>query len=320
MNGAFLIDPSIINDSAVVFNNYKDNTLFVKNGIVELSPTQKLIDGSASCLSLLENHSIDFNTSIIEHSTDNAILLNVANETKNVLANLEWNKIGSDYNFDLLGQTKIKDSFLDISINYLDLYSDAQRGGALSFLPNNLIELTPKEYLNEAYLLRSTYDLKRAEDKEIISKELSANEILLCHLSNLNPDLKNLYLGALEALNSNNADRIRHYSSSLRELFTHTLHLLSPDEKIKKWSNDPGFFYNKKPTRKARILYIVRKINSEKFKKFINSDIKSNLEFIDLFQEGTHKIKPSYSEAQLSIMKTRMESTLIYLIESSLVN
>lgn len=321
VNGVIpLYDPTLINPNLVAEDVYKDNTLFIKDGFIVENPTNLLVSGSISNLSLFENNNINFDTSIIENSVDNDFLLNITHETKNILADSDWGKIGSEYNFDLLEQTKIKDSFLDLSANYFELYSGAPEHNALSLLPDNLIDLTPKEYFNEAALFRSTSAATKTKDKDILSKKLSTNEILLRHLSNLNPDLKNLYIGALEALNSNNVDRVRHYSSSLRDLFTHALHLLSPDEKLKVWSKDPAHFHNKRPTRSARMLYIARKINDDKFKKFINSDIKSTLEFIDLFHCGTHKIKSSYSEVQLSIMRTKMEETLIFLIECSIVN
>lgn len=298
----------------------EDYKVFFKEAKLSIDPTYKLLNGSINHLSLSTDYKLDLNTRFIENTSIGSDLSKFTIKTKNILSDLEWGKIGLSYKLDLLGQTTLKDNFLEFSSNYLNLYSKDQNGIAFSQLPSKVADLTPKEYLNEAYLLRSTYEPNNIDVDKLLLDQLDTNDILLRHLSELNPNLKNLYIGALEVLKSNNADKIRHYSTSLRELFTHILHILSPDRKIKDWSKDKTHFDNNRPTRKARMLYITRNFHSRKFEKFIDSDIKATLEFIDLLQEGTHKIKPIYSEAQLLIMKSKMESTLIYLIEASKFN
>ena len=113
-----------------------------------------------------------------------------------------------------------------------------------------------------------------------------------------------------------NPDRIRHFCTSLRELYTHVLHHLSPNEEIRKWSQDPSHYVNKKPTRKARLLYICRGINHDSFTDFVKSDIDSVLSFVNILQGGTHSIQSRLTDKQLDAMLIRMESTLTYLIKT----
>lgn len=141
-------------------------------------------------------------------------------------------------------------------------------------------------------------------------------------------DLKNMLLSidnglvkmlerAEKALRSSNPDKIRHFGTSLRELFTHVLHSLAPNDKVKKWTNNPDHYHNGRPTRRARLLYISRDYNNERFQDFLDADVKSVLAFIDLFQGLTHSIKSSFSEQQLKGMLIKMRGTLHFILTTN---
>jgi hypothetical protein len=93
------------------------------------------------------------------------------------------------------------------------------------------------------------------------------------------------------------------------------LHLLSPDDKIKSWNTDVSFYHEGKPTRNARLHYICRNISNKPFNKFVEKDIQSTLEFITIFQEGTHSIESGFTPQQLIAMKSKAETTLKFLLE-----
>jgi hypothetical protein len=321
LNGCFTVEPSNIVDSfSVNKNGFQSSDVFIRDGILSENPTHRLMSGSIECLRLTSNNNLSLNSVIIEQANVLPSILGITRTTQDVLAGIEWNKIGTSYNLNMLDQLKIKDNFLEISSRYLDLYKPPE-GSLMSYsIPEPLRELTSLEYLNNSFLLRSTYEHVKKAETESISDKLKINEVLVRHLTGLKPDLMNLYHGALETLNSANPDRIRHYTTSLRELFTHVLHQLAPDNQIKNWTNDTSFYDKGKPTRKARLSYIARKFDNNKFKKFVECDIKATIEFIDLFNEGTHSMVSSTSESQLAIMKAKMEDTLVYLIEASKIN
>lgn len=128
-------------------------------------------------------------------------------------------------------------------------------------------------------------------------------------------DLTVLVRGARQTFASKHDDYVRHFTTSLRELFTHVLHRLAPDEEVKKFSADPADFPNGRPTRSVRLRYICRAINSGRFTDFVKKDVAAMLAFVDLFQSGTHEVVASYTEPQLRALLSRMEGTIRFLLE-----
>ena len=97
--------------------------------------------------------------------------------------------------------------------------------------------------------------------------------------------------------------------------------MLSPDTEVRKWTNSPEYYKDsnpkKPPTRRGRLKFICRNINYGPFSSFIDKDVTALLEFIDLFQRGTHEIVAPYTQSQLQALKIRAESTIRYIIEIS---
>lgn len=149
------------------------------------------------------------------------------------------------------------------------------------------------------------------QESEIV---LEIEESIEPLLGSVNPKLISVWHGARQALNSDNPDRSRHVTISLREIITQVLHALAPDAEIRKWTTDVSHFHNDRPTRSARILYICRDINHDPFRKFLKWDLKANIEFIDLFQKGAHKIELPFTENQLKALVLRTESFVRYLL------
>jgi len=206
---------------------------------------------------------------------------------------------------------------------YSDLYALIERsqGGVLS-LPPDLSALPPVEIFNAVDLLNRTTN-READDEGEYNDEidelreglsLETQESLEGLLIELNKDLLALWNGAKQALQSNNPDRVRHFMVSFRELFTHVLHNLAPDDQIRAWSTDKAHYANNRPTRNARLQYICREVNQAPFTKFVHRDIEAVLEFINLFQGGTHQVKTSYTQAQLAALVARMEGAILFLL------
>jgi hypothetical protein len=121
--------------------------------------------------------------------------------------------------------------------------------------------------------------------------------------------------GAIQAYDSNNSDRKRHFMCSIRELFTHLLQILAPEDDIIKWICDPSYFHEGKPTRKARIEYICRNIKGKRFVEFKKNEIKAVLTFINILQEGTHSLESEFTAADLVVIKSKAEASLKFLLE-----
>jgi hypothetical protein len=161
------------------------------------------------------------------------------------------------------------------------------------------------------HLLEDADDVKR--DRKITIKLGEALDVFLVAL---NPRLVNLLEGARQALNSNNPERVRHVMTSLRELFTHVLHELAPDDRVREWSNSHRDYDDKgRPTRRARLRYICRGVNKEASTASIGQKVDEALELVQLFHRGTHGLEPQFSLAELNRLGLRMVNTLTYLFE-----
>jgi len=236
------------------------------------------------------------------------------------LIGIDFNNIGALVS----GSSQLKDLILNSHMSFSESYASLfrsltkQRVNFLSYSPV-VSTLPPIEFFNNNRFLKAISVYKEDTNEEValateLAKETSDElETILCELD---PSLIKLWRGAKEALNSRNPDAVRHFATSLRELLTHIIHMLSPDDEIKTWSNLPEHFHNNRPTRRARLLYICRGINYGHFSTFLEKDIDAILASIDIFQEGTHAIDATLTRSQLEALKNRAESSIRLLIRT----
>lgn len=207
----------------------------------------------------------------------------------------------------------LADSYKALWADTSVLQTSAFRSGIISFDdPNTEMYLAGKQV--ESF--ESTEEEEEAEPLyERIKRE---NAHFLSDLKKVEPSLDKLFIGAHEAFVKKHTDYKRHCAVSLRELITHVLHILSPDKAFHEWNKgNPEFIHDKKPTRQGRLKFILRNIDNSTFEKFLEKDIKSNLEFINMLQGGTHAIESQFADNQMEIMLTRAESLMKILIKAS---
>jgi hypothetical protein len=272
--------------------------------------------------------SLAFNNPLINLETQN--LLNVeSNLYKNLELNRNSQDIISKYNFDhLQGSISLVPELIKPLKNTLEHFSTSYNAAfePLTIDINSYLSVSPRltsggviEYFNNS----SLYETVIEETIEVpINRRVLENQIEVQNqeevpilLEKVNPDLMAMWKGAVSAIDSNNPDKVRHFSVSMRELITHVIHTLAPDNKIKEWTTDPVYFHNKRPTRKARLNYICREIATGSFSDFMENDITSIIKMVDLFHAGTHKTNSDLSNRQLIVLKRRVESSIKYLIE-----
>lgn len=178
---------------------------------------------------------------------------------------------------------------------------------------------SPVEYYREIEVLqRITVEDDEAENEDeiVISEALSESVPSVdALLADFNDQLCRLLQGARDSLASNNPDRARHVTTSVRELFTQVLHALAPDDEIRAWSTNEQHFYNNRPTRHARLLYISRHINCDPLTRFVEDDVRAALSFVDALNAGTHVVESRLTESQLGSIISRMESLLVFLLQ-----
>ncbi len=205
----------------------------------------------------------------------------------------------------------------ELGREYSRFYADVtSKDSKILELPKLVTEAPATEFVNQAALVVATSEVIEdeltSEAQREISDELATEtaDHLSSLIANLDPDLLQLLHGARAAVDARHPDYVRHFATSLRELFTQVLHRLSPDEQVRKWTNDPKHYDDKhRPTRRCRLLYITRTAD-DVFGGFLNANVDAMTPFIDLFQKGTHGVRPEFTDDQVDAMVRRMEGLL----------
>jgi hypothetical protein len=243
--------------------------------------------------------------------------------SQTVLSQISLETMGDALDIKENKRSRLQSVLLNFSKSYSTLFDSLETQPSIILsLPPVISKLPAVEFFN-GVIVANEITIGEGEDVEFVSQNRQiveeirreTEDQLEALLAELNPEFIVLLRGARQSLISENPDRTRHVATSLRELFTHILHTLAPDEKVKEWSNEPKNYDKGRPTRKARLLYISRELNHDPFSVFIEKDIDANLAFLQLFQQGTHEIIPKYTDDQLKAMLVRMESTLRYILE-----
>ena len=246
-----------------------------------------------------------------------------SNFTKQALDRLSWSNVGAVFQATPFVQDQLRNSFVRMNESYKRFWKALRIDPILipNFSPIMIQQPSTDFYFATqlSYLITEQRPSVRKDEEVFLETSHQRNNSFLCELlPQLDPSLLILYQGAITSLDSNNPDKQRHVAVSLRELFTHILHTLSPENKFKEWNNDPNNLKDGRPTRKGRLLYIYRNINFPPFNQFIKRDVEAVLSFLDLLQTCTHKIKEPFSEQQSRAILSRMESIIYFIIKTNL--
>lgn len=131
-----------------------------------------------------------------------------------------------------------------------------------------------------------------------------ANTELERLLDELNPNLKDCLSGARTVLSTGPSDWPRHFGVSYRKLLTTLLAELAPNKLVWEWSKDrkkdfhkdeKGNLNIKKPTRNARIRYIIETHKNKHFRQYFTAVSNAIIEYIDFFSNFTHSEKPDFT-------------------------
>jgi hypothetical protein len=179
-----------------------------------------------------------------------------------------------------------------------------------------LVSQSPALEMLRAGLLTSA--ISNSTEQISVAEEEKAGDVrsALDHrLSDLNPAFLVPLQGARRALSSDNPDRIRQGLVSLRELGTQVLHLLAPTNAVLAWSSNPADIHNGRPTRRARIRYVVRRVDIGSFEGFMSADVDSVRAMLDVLQRATHEVPCSITPEQADLLLVRFEGWLDFVLE-----
>ena len=245
-------------------------------------------------------------------SLDTTRLLNTSLTSQSRLLQLEAVKFGSNIDASALFANDLASQFGKLTRSYRDL---------IDYIPEIpeihiplIATLAPLEYSLELDVLEGISVDHAGGNEAVVALPSIDSE-----LAAFDEKLLILIRGARQSLESGNPDRPRHVTTSVRELFTHILHRLAPDDEVGAWSDDEKHFHNGRPTRRARLLYICRQFSCEPLTEFVENDVKAAISLIDSLHAGTHVVESRLTTSQLEAIVCRMEALALFLLRVSKV-
>jgi hypothetical protein len=275
-----------------------------------------LVNGHPDLLARLQHHAFPW----LKGTAAQNLWLSTYDLSSHVRATLNHLNYGQEsLYFSEALRFRITRAFSRLGLAYSNIWEELRNDQVRVLELNPIVIQAPPIELYQSTVLGRTigqkprnYQNLNFDDAEVALEEVASG--FESQLAQVDPRLVNLYRGAKSALAVTGYDRTRHFATSLRELITHTLHILCPDNEFSRWNTDSKLVDRDRPTRKGRLLYICRNIRMGSFETFVDMDVKATLEFITLFQKGTHDIENSFTMEQLQAMLRRTEALLSYLV------
>ena len=250
----------------------------------------------------------------LKRHTSSMLSVSLATQTK--FMQLESHRLGAVVHAAQSFQESLHSSLDRFTMSYDRLFDFiGAQPSTIAELAPEVTQRPPLEVYREVDLLEKITipeDEQSPTDDERIGL-VSEDRPLEDWLQQLDPNLVNLLLGARSAIRGSNPDRARHVTTSVRELFTHVLHHLAPDDSVRGWTIADDLFHKGRPTRRARLLYINRGINIDPLSDFVDADVNSSHTLINALHAGTHGITSRLTDRQLQAIVNRVESLLLFL-------
>lgn len=182
-----------------------------------------------------------------------------------------------------------------------------------------ILSMLEKDLYFSELALQSKLPEKNEKNEKLIGVDLLISSETKRKLEIINPVFVGMYEGAAEASAGDNADRARHVTISLRELFIKLLDQLCPKEQVIAWIdglNDKpeNYLIEGKLSRKAQINYYYRDEKDDFLEKFVNNKILL-LESLINVSNSVHKDLDNISPRQL----TNLIRSARYLIDDLLI-
>ena len=197
---------------------------------------------------------------------------------------------------------RLNDSYDAVQRHYGEFETDREE-----FLAG---ELAAKENANSLSLANALSGSDSAiEDDEQTETEIG-DELL-----SISSDLDHRWKGALYALSPRNPDAARHFCTSAREIITIILDTKAPDDAVHLGNPNCAKTQNGKPTRRAKIEYLLSKsgMASEAMTNFVDEDMNNVVELFTVFNSATHGEAGKYSLSTLKALRTRVEGGIFFL-------
>lgn len=244
--------------------------------------------------------------------------------TERLMAGIDFEAIGRRLQIEMPVISGLENSIAHVSASYGSLAESLRDISDITRLPAFILPGATREIFTTSLTLETLrpWDERDEEDAETEIQLVAEAELetsgCIALLQQVDPGLARPYIGARDALNGNNADRARHILSSLRELWNHLLRRLAPDDLVSAWvpgiANQHDLLHEGKPTRRARVLYVCRELNSDPLTEFLMHDTRALVKLIELFNR-VHELEANLTEEQLRAILLKTDSWLMYILQ-----
>lgn len=130
-----------------------------------------------------------------------------------------------------------------------------------------------------------------------------------------NPDLIEMFHGAIDAIEGRHADWQRHAMTSLRELATAVMHSLASDAAVLAANPQAECSRDRRPTRRSRLGFIFAQAGPAA--EFFVTDIEEGVELFDRLNAVTHLRTEKPSLEQIRALRQRAVSLLTTMLNAS---
>ncbi|MFH1882438.1 MAG: hypothetical protein ABIL62_06995 [Planctomycetota bacterium] len=249
--------------------------------------------------------------------------------TERLMAGIDFEAIRSRFQIEMPVISGLESSIAHVSASYGSLAESLREISDITRLPAFVLPGATREIYTTSFALETLYpwDERDEEDAETEIQLVAEAELetsgCIALLQQVDPGLARPYIGARDALHGNNTDRARHILSSLRELWNHLLRRLAPDDSVAAWipgiANQKDLLHEGKPTRRARVLYVCRELNSDPLTDFLLHDTRALVKLIELFNR-VHELETALTDEQLRAIVLKTDSWLMYILQISAGN
>lgn len=249
--------------------------------------------------------------------------------TARLLEGIDFKAIRSLFQVDQQVVLGLKNAMTQLTASYGSLAGSLRDVSDIIRLPIFVLPGATREIFTTSFALDTLRPWNEQNEEEVETENQLAAEVeqeisgCIALLQQVDPGLARPYVGARDALNSNNADKARHILSSLRELWNHLLRRLAPDDLVTSWiprvKGQNDLLYEGKPTRRARLLYACRELNNGPLVDFLVHDTRALVKLIELFNR-VHELETGLTDKQLRAILLKNDSWLMYILQVSTGN
>lgn len=249
--------------------------------------------------------------------------------TERLMAGIDFEAIKSRFQIEMPVISGLESSIANAAASYGSLAESLREISDITRLPAFVLPGATREIYTTSFALETLrpWDERDEEEAETEIQLVAEAELetsgCIALLQQVDPGLARPYIGARDALYGNNTDRARHILSSLRELWNHLLRRLAPNDLVAAWipgiANQKDLLHEGKPTRRARVLYVCRELNSDSLTDFLLHDTRALVKLIELFNR-VHELETELTDEQLRAIVLKTDSWLMYILQISAGN